>query len=171
VKAEYVNPFIASTMAVFETMAATTLRRGTPFVKQGYQPSHEVSAVMGLSGKAKGTVVLSVDRDVAVRVAATMLQEDVPSSITPDVADAMGEMANMIAGQAKAQLNQFAMTLSLPTVITGKGHCIEFPKNAMRICVPFSCDWGSLCLEVALAVAGSAAETDAAEPATAAAAS
>ena len=34
--------------------------------------------------------------------------------------------------------------------MTGKGHCIDFPRNAMRICIPFSCTWGSLDLEVAL---------------------
>ena len=106
--------------------------------------------MIGLSGKAKGTVVLSVDREVAIQVAAALLQEQ-PAGLNADVADAMGEMANMIAGQAKAQLEHLAMSLSLPTVVTGKGHCIDFPRNAMRICIPFSCVWGSLALEVALA--------------------
>jgi chemotaxis protein CheX len=119
-------------------------------LKDGYQPSHEVSAVIGLSGKAKGTVVLSLDREVAIQVAGALLQE-LPPELNADVADAMGEMANMIAGQAKAQLEHLSMSLSLPTVVTGKGHCIEFPRNAMRICIPFSCAWGSLDLEVALA--------------------
>ena len=73
-----------------------------------------------------------------------------PAGINADVTDAMGEVANMIAGQAKAQLEQFAMSVSLPTVITGKGHCIEFPRNITPISIPFRCDWGSLALEVAL---------------------
>ena len=59
--------------------------------------------MIGLSGKAKGTVVLSLDREVAIQVAAALLQEQ-PAGLNADVADAMGEMANMIAGQAKAQL-------------------------------------------------------------------
>jgi len=126
------------------------LSRGVPSLKDGYQPSHEVSAVIGLSGKAKGTVVLSVDREVAIQVAAALLQEQ-PDGLNADVADAMGEMANMIAGQAKSQLAHLCMNLSLPTVVTGKGHCVDFPRNAMRISIPFSCGWGSLALEVALA--------------------
>jgi len=149
-KVEYINPFISATTNVFDTMVGTELHRGVPSLKDGYQPSHEVSAVIGLSGKARGTVVLSVDREVAIQVAAALLQEQ-PDGLNADVADAMGEMANMIAGQAKAQLEHLCMSLSLPTVVTGKGHCIDFPRNAMRICIPFSCGWGSLALEVALA--------------------
>ncbi len=148
-KVEYINPFIAATANVFDTMVGTELHRGSPSLKDGFQPGHEVSAVIGLSGKAKGTVVLSVDREVAIQVAAALLQE-LPSELNADVADAMGEMANMIAGQAKAQLEHLALSLSLPTVVTGKGHCIDFPRNAMRISIPFSCAWGSLDLEVAL---------------------
>ena len=102
-KVEYINPFISATTNVFDTMVGTELHRGVPSLKDGYQPSHEVSAVIGLSGKAKGTVVLSVDREVAIQVAAALLQEQ-PAGLNADVADAMGEMANMIAGQAKAQL-------------------------------------------------------------------
>jgi chemotaxis protein CheX len=162
-KAEYINPFILSTIKVFDTMVGTQVARGTPCVKQGYQPSHEVSAIIGLSGRAKGTVLLSVERDVAVHVAAAMLGE-MPTSVNSDVADAMGEMANMIAGDAKAQLEHLAMSVSLPTVVTGKGHCIDFPKNAMRICVPFSCEWGVLALEVALAEFSEEDTMETAEP-------
>jgi CheY-specific phosphatase CheX len=104
---------------------------------------------IGFSGKAKGTVVLSAGREVALGVAESLLGER-PAGINADVTDAMGEVANMIAGQAKAQLEQFAMSVSLPTVITGKGHCIEFPRNITPISIPFRCDWGSLALEVAL---------------------
>jgi chemotaxis protein CheX len=146
---EHINPFLSSTVRVFETMVSCRLVRGTLAVKHNFQPSHEVSAVIGLSGKAKGTVVLSVDREVALGVAEALLGER-PVEINSDVTDAMGEMANMIAGQAKAQLEQFAMSISLPTVITGKGHCIEFPRNTTPIAIPFSCDWGALALEVAL---------------------
>jgi len=148
-KVEYINPFISAMTNVFDTMVGTKLHRGAPSLKDGYQPSLEVSAVIGLSGKAKGIVVLSVDREVAIQAAAALLQE-LPDGLNADVADAMGEMANMVAGQAKSQLEHLCMNLSLPTVVTGKGHCIDFPRNAKPISIPFSCEWGSLALEVAL---------------------
>ncbi len=156
-KVEYINPFIIATVKVFDTMLGMEVHRGAPSLKNGVQPSHEVSAVIGLSGRAKGTVVLGLGSEMAIQIAAALLQEQ-PPELNADVADAMGEMANMIAGHAKAQLEHLNLSLSLPTVVTGKGHCVEFPRNAMRISIPFSCAWGSLDLEVALSEVSSSPE-------------
>ena len=52
-KAEYINPFLVSTIAAFDTMLNCTLTRGTPYVKNGSNPSHEISGVIGLSGRRK----------------------------------------------------------------------------------------------------------------------
>ena len=51
---EYINPFLTSAISAFDTMADCELRRGTPYVKNGSQPEHEVSGVIGLSGQAQG---------------------------------------------------------------------------------------------------------------------
>ncbi len=146
---EYINPFVRSVLSVFSTMANCTLTRGQPFIKDSHQPMHEVSGIIGLSGKAKGTVVLSLDREAAMRATEALLGER-PSSIDADVTDAIGELTNMIAGNAKAQLERYALSVSLPTVITGKGHCIDFPKDAPAICIPFDCEWGTITVEVGL---------------------
>lgn len=148
-KVEYINPFLASTISVFETMLDCELTRKEPFVKKGFQPEHEVSGIIGLSGKARGTVVLSLGREVALNAAAAMLGER-PEQINADVTDAVGELTNIIAGGAKAQLPLLAMSVSLPTVITGKSHSVEFPKNVTPICIPFGCEWGFVAVEVGL---------------------
>ena len=62
-KAEHINPFLASTLSAFETMLGCGLSRGTPYVKTGATPEHEVSGVIGLSGNARGTVVLGLSRE------------------------------------------------------------------------------------------------------------
>ena len=148
-KVEYINPFLSSAVSVFRTMLECELTREGPFIKDGAQPSHEVSGIIGLSGKAKGTVVLSLDREVALCATEVMLQ-DRPEGINSDVTDAVGELTNMIAGAAKAQLEQLALSVSLPSVITGKGHCIEFPSAAPPLCIPFDCKWGRVVVEVGL---------------------
>ena len=63
-----------------------------------FQPAHDVSGVIGLSGKASGTVVVSVDREVAMCVTEKMLG-DRPDTLNADVMDAIGEITNMIAGR------------------------------------------------------------------------
>lgn len=147
---EYINPFVLSVMSVFETMMGVRLSRMAIYVKTGAQPAHDVSGIIGLSGKAVGTVVLSLSREAAMR-ATEVLLGDRPREINSDVVDAVGELTNMIAGGAKAQLEQYAMSVSLPTVITGKCHAIEFPTRVTPICIPFDCELGEVTVEVGLA--------------------
>lgn len=148
-KVEYINPFLQSTIAVFDTMLDCELIRKEPFVKKGCHPEHEVSGIIGLSGKARGTVVLSLSKNAALRATEALLR-DPPAEINADVTDAVGELTNIIAGGAKARLKHLAMSVSLPTIITGKSHSVEFPKRVTPICIPFDCAWGYVAVEVGL---------------------
>lgn len=148
-KVEYINPFLTSTVSVFQTMLGVSLSRGEIYLKDGVQAPHEVSGIIGLSGKAKGTVVLSFCRDAALKAAGLMLGET-PEEVDPDVTDAVGELTNMVAGNAKAQLEHLAMSLSLPSVITGQGHSVEFPRGVVPICIPFNWEAGFMAVEVGL---------------------
>jgi len=148
-KVEYINPFLVSTIAAFDTMLKCKLTRGTPYIKTGSQPSHEVSGVIGLTGRAQGIVVVGLGREAALKVAEVMLQEQ-PLEINRDVIDAVGELANIIAGRAKSELEHLDLSISLPTVITGRGHCIQFPTKVTPICIPFDSDWGPITVEVGL---------------------
>lgn len=148
-RVEYINPFLASTIAAFDTMLKCTLTRGVPYLKTESQPSHEVSGIIGLSGRAQGTVVVGLGRETALSVAEAMLQER-PPEINGDVVDAVGELANIIAGRAKSQLEELDLSVSLPSVITGKSHCIQFPTKVIPICIPFDSQWGPITVEVGL---------------------
>lgn len=148
-KVEYINAFLNSTISVFDTMLGCKLNRQDPFLKNGSQPSCEISGIIVLSGKAKGTVVLSLERQVALNATEVMLQER-PEEINSDVTDAIGELTNMIAGGAKAKLERFALSVSLPNVVTVKEHRIEFPSKLPPMCIPFDCDWGRVVVEVGL---------------------
>jgi chemotaxis protein CheX len=149
VKAEHINPFLESTVEVFATMVGCKLTRGALSLSTDFQPKHDVSGIIGLSGKASGTVVISLDREVALTVTEKLLG-DRPTTINADVIDAVGEFANMIAGRAKTNLQHLAMNLALPTVITGKNHVIRFGSSTQTICVPYVTEWGDISLEVGL---------------------
>lgn len=148
-KVEYINPFVTSVTSVFATMLDCQISRGRVFVKEGSQPHHEVSGIIGLSGKAKGTVVLSLEPDVALAATEAMLLER-PPEINSDVVDAVGELTNVVAGGAKAKLEHFALSVSLPSVIIGREHTLEFPSNVTPISIPFDCPWGGVILDVGL---------------------
>jgi chemotaxis protein CheX len=151
--ADCINPFVTSTVTVFRTMAGCELRCGKPYLVGEKKGAHEISGVIGLSGKALGTVVLSLGGPVALRVTEAMLHE-LPAKIDSDVVDAVGELTNMIAGSAKAQLEHLQMSLSLPNVIVGHDHQIAFPGDVTPIGVPFDCSWGPVCVQFGLSEKG-----------------
>ena len=145
----YINPFIDSVVHVFKTALSCEVQRQNVYLKETSVPSHEVSAVIGLSGKASGVVVLSVSRQIAFQVVKTMLDLDV-NELNAEVVDAIGELTNMVAGAAKAQLAQYDMSLGLPSVVAGRNHCVSFPSNVKPICLVFDTPWGPMTLEVGL---------------------
>ncbi len=149
ITADCINPFVVSATNVFRTMAHCEIRCGKPFLVKGDQSTHDISGVIGLSGKARGTVVLSLGGPVALKVTGAMLG-DSPAEIDSDVIDAVGELTNMIAGGAKAQLEHLQMTLSLPNVVVGHDHKIAFPGDVTPIGVPFDCPWGPVCVQFGL---------------------
>jgi len=130
-------------------MLSCELQRGELSIGDGCQPVYDISGIIGLSGKAAGTVVLSLSREAAIQATATMLGET-PDDLNGDVVDAVGELTNMIAGAAKAELEQLQMSVSLPNVIIGRNHCIQFPTGVKPICIPFESSIGALSVEFGL---------------------
>jgi chemotaxis protein CheX len=149
-RADYINPFLSSLSHTFRTMLNCEIHRGQLQLKNPLSLKFPISGVIGLSGKAVGTVVINLSESVAMKAASAMLMMDI-EEINEDVVDAVGEIANMVAGAAKAELAEYELSISLPSVVTGSQHDIRFPSNVTPICVPFETDFGPLMLEVGLA--------------------
>jgi chemotaxis protein CheX len=147
---ELINPFVSAANDVFQTMLDCPLTRGTLALKHSNTPELEVSGLIGLSGKCQGMIVLSLERDAALSAAEIMLGER-PAGLNREVADAVGELANMVAGAAKSQLEQYHLSVSLPSVICGKHHSINFPARSIPMVLPFHSRIGPVCIEVGLA--------------------
>ena len=146
---DYINPFLTSTVTVFQTMLGTDLIRETPFIRKEFAPQFEVTGMIGLTGKTTGTVAVSMPREMAMLVTEKLLGET-PTEVNAQVADAVGELTNMIAGAAKARLECLELSLGLPTVITGRSTCIAFPSRTTPISIPFRSALGPLIVEVGI---------------------
>lgn len=148
-KAEHINPFLRSLANTFSTMLECEVERGELQMRGDMATPYPISGVIGLSGKAVGTVVINLSEEVALKAASTMLMTEI-NEINDEVIDAVGELANMVAGAAKTELEEYQLSVSLPNVITGLNHDIHFPSNCTPIAVPFDTPWGPLRLEVGL---------------------
>lgn len=146
---EFINPFLTVTMSVFETMLDCKLSRQEPFLMDGFQPEYDVSGVVRLSGKSRGTIVLSIHRQAALSIAGQLLREEF-TEINDRVIDVISELANIIAGSAQPQIEDPSLTFDPPQIVTGRSQCIEFPPSVTPVCIPFRSKWGPLAVQVAL---------------------
>jgi chemotaxis protein CheX len=146
---EYINPFITSTLNAFDKMLSCKLTRVGLCVKNNLQPDFDVSGIIGLSGRAAGTVIVSLSREMALSAAAHLLGEP-QLEINSDVLDIIGELTNLIAGGAKTQLSELRMSMSLPSVIIGKDHIIYCNSGARPISILFESSMGAVHIDVSL---------------------
>jgi chemotaxis protein CheX len=145
----FVNPFITSTIATFKTMLHVDVSPGKPLLKQEGTPVHDISGIIGLSGIAQGAIAISFPKAVALRAVSSMLGTEI-KIIGPEMTDGIGEIVNIIAGNAKQYLTQYQLTISLPNVVVGKNHSITPPSNTPSIVVPFTGPIGEFAMEVSL---------------------
>jgi chemotaxis protein CheX len=67
-----------------------------------------------------------------------------------DVLDTIGELVNIIAGNAKKGLEQYRLVISLPTIVSGEGHQVAWPAAIPIVGIPFALSAGKFMLAVGL---------------------
>lgn len=147
----YINPFIEATRNVFHSMMQTDARPGKPALLENTADGMEfdISGIMGLSGETLGAVVISFPKMSALRTVSKLTGSEV-KIFDQMVVDAIGEIINIIAGNAKKDLSQFKLTISLPSVVTGRGHRLNWPSGVPVITIPFTSELGDFSLSVSL---------------------
>ena len=148
---QMINPFIEATMKVLETMASTKAKAQKAYVKKDKKATGDVSGIIGITGEAMGTISVSFSASSILAIVSKMFGEEM-SEINDDIGDAVGELTNMISGQARQQLEAEGRLLkaAIPTVIMGKNHSISHITDGPIIAIPFETDNGSFAIEICL---------------------
>jgi chemotaxis protein CheX len=130
----FINPFLVSTKEVFDTMVHLPITLGKPYLRRDTESKYDVSTAIGISGAVTGSAILSFPQDVAVAVASGLAGSPF-KNLDQDCIDALGEVANMIAGSAKGRLPGGQNKLSLPNVVLGQ-HRVAMPSGVPIIVIP-----------------------------------
>lgn len=93
-----------------------------------------IAAIVGYAGEHEGTVVLICGMSVATQFAEAMLMEEGIDPDSEEVDDAMGEIANMIAGQLKNLLCSGGneVQLSIPVMLREGEYRLQVPEDYER---------------------------------------
>ncbi len=146
-----VNPFIEATKHVLSSMAFVKTMAGKPFLKKDNIAHGDVTGIVGLIGETRGTISVSFTEQCILSIVSNMFGEEM-TEINDEVKDAVGEILNIVSGQARQKLESTGRVLkgAIPTVISGKNHTITHITKSPIIAVPFDSDKGSFTIEICL---------------------
>lgn len=153
---KYTQPFVDATVKVLETMAFTTpkLRGIGPWEKK--LAAGQVVGIIGLSNEnenLQGFMSLGFTETCICQIVSKMLGEEF-LSICDETRAAVGEIANMISGQARQGLSAKGIKLqaALPSVISGKDLVVDGSEKTPRVMISFDTEAGPF--EIGLCIDG-----------------
>ncbi len=146
----YINPFIEGTINVLKTMAFIPSKPGKPYIKKDPVATGDITGIIGLAGDKEGSLSITFTFPCIKAILEKMLGE-IHDELNEDVTDAVGEITNMICGDARNKLEaqNINLTAGIPTIITGENHTITHITKSSIVVLPFTTDFGNFALEFA----------------------
>jgi chemotaxis protein CheX len=132
-----VAAYRANVVQVVDTVFKTMLGLKTePYPMNWVRPPDMVTAAVYFAGSWRGAVLLECTRCQALTFAQLLMSIGPPATVDDDVRDALGELANMLAGNLKSVLPP-GVVLSMPSVIEGSDYTLQICGNRSIERVPF----------------------------------
>lgn len=150
-KAKYINPFLQASLNLFRNYLGVECATGAPYLNPDPKNLDEVTGIIGLAGETAGAVVLSFSRETAIKLAGVMAGKQF-FTLSNEVIDIVGELVNIVAGNAKKDLLEFRISISLPGVLIGKDSSIKWPTGIPVITIPYTSELGPFSVNVSLQV-------------------
>lgn len=131
------NALARAVKETFQVMLSTDLEVGEPFLRSEAVTYDGVSAIIGMAGRLAGSISIHCPERVALAVTSKLLGSEVKEP-GPEVHDAIGELANVIAGTTKRIMSETVslFEISIPTVVSGHQHrvtpWVKWPSTHIR---------------------------------------
>jgi chemotaxis protein CheX len=150
--ARLVNPLVMATTEILQTMAQTPAKLKEIQPSSDYIPQGDLSAIIGVMGHdGEGMVSISFKISLANTIVSRLLGVSINEITSEDRCDGIGELVNMISGNAKTALSEHADTpyrLSLPTIVLGAKHEIARRPLSPFLVLHFEAEGETFCLQI-----------------------
>jgi CheY-specific phosphatase CheX len=147
---ELLDPFIAAVQVTLQEMAKTEVSVRALWRGPVSQPPGEVAAVLELTSPIEGPLILWFPSATASALAGRIFAEVHVNPAEELIRDCLGEIANVVCGQAKAMLSgtRYAFRFSTPTVLSSAK--IPAKEGKDWVVITFATDAGDLALQLGL---------------------
>ena len=132
------SEIITGTQDVFSTMLMVDLACEAVIEDESCNIQSNLTSMIGLGGGLRGLLAIHCPSSVAKNITGIFL-DMVIDKLNDDVKDALGEIANMVAGNLKVSFARIDtnIELTLPTSVVGESFHLSGIADARRIIVPF----------------------------------
>ncbi len=150
---QLVGPITKAVTAALEQTFGVKVVAGSPeFGEGGANLSGDVTGIVGIvQDKLEGTFTACFHMEAMKKLIPVVLGDNIEIT-TPVIADAVGELTNMIFGQLKTDLNATGhqVRFGIPSVVTGSGHFISHLHQGPYVLIPFSIQGGGFQIHLAI---------------------
>lgn len=144
-----INAVIKATTHVLGQFGCADVKMEKAGPKSPHDPlMGEVSSIVEIRSQAfQGHLCVSFDKGSFLEVVSSMLMEE-QTELTPDNQDAVGEINNIIFGNAKAEISSYGVQMTVPKVILGAGQTVPCPQGSAGMMIPFATGKGKFYITV-----------------------
>lgn len=138
IKETLLPAFFESVTETFSTMVLMPLTVGEVEEIKPNEPKGDISGTIGLTGEsACGSLSLVFSKSLGEKIFRSMMMDPNANVSETELRDVVGELANMVAGGAKARLKDqgTSFQIGLPTVISGQDHYLQSMGDASSFVV------------------------------------
>ncbi len=140
---------IAGIKEVFSTMLMVDLKAEKIIENGECEIDSNLTSMIGLGGGIRGMLAVHCPADVACGITSGLLGMEI-NELDEDVKDAVGEVANMVAGNLKVSYanNGIDIELAIPTSIVGDSFAVSGMADANRVVAVMRAPEGPLWIEL-----------------------
>lgn len=151
-RAEHLEPFLEAARQVIEAELGSNVSRGKLTLADGGCTTHEITAIIGITGKLVGLAIFGMQNSTALAIVGHMM--GAPIEEMDDLAlSGIAELANVIAGRAATLLTERGLFADIapPVLLCGAGSRVS-TAGITRLVVPLLSSLGTV--EIQLAIKG-----------------
>lgn len=144
-----INAVIKATTNVLGQFGVASVKMEKAGPKPAQDPlMGEISAVIDIKSQSfQGYLSISFDKGSFLEVVSAMLMEE-QTELNQENQDAVGEINNIIFGNAKSEITSYGVQMTTPRVLLGSGKCVPCDPGSAGMLIPFSTEKGKFYLTV-----------------------
>ena len=149
-RAEYLNPFLAATQDVFKQMLGMGIEKKKIELRENFVEGQDANVLISVMGALQGAVVYCFPQSTALAIVKSMAGMEF-TEIDTLVASALGEIGNIISGNALSRLEaaSYRCDIAPPQIIIGGNKSISMAA-AKYIHVPVATQVGDMAINLML---------------------